>query len=111
MNREQYTESGYASKLARHRRGTSFLVRVRDLLGISKEHGKVHSCKGGPAVAGEVTLHTETFYVSIEVGGISFARKCKGMKDYSGERNIEIPKAALLTPEALASWLKRAGLA
>lgn len=110
MNREYYTDAEWQSKATRHRRGTAFLSKVRKLLGLTPATCKVHSNKGGPAVGGEVTLHSETCYVSISPQ-FSFARTCKGMKDYAGGRNIEIPTAALATPAALAAWLKGAGLA
>lgn len=97
------------AKLSRHRRGTAFLSQVRKLLGLTPATAMVWSNKGGPAVDGEVMLHTETCFVSISPQ-FSFARTCKGWTDYTGGRNMQIPKAALATPAALAAWLKGAGL-
>jgi hypothetical protein len=110
MTREQYTDSEWNSKQTRLRRGTTFLSQVRKLAGWTTKNCRVSSNKGGPAVDGECTLHSETCYVHLEPRGFSYARKCKGMKDYSGERNHEIPKEAMLTPAAMVDWLKRAGL-
>lgn len=114
MSREQYTDADWTKKTTRLRRGTTFLSQVRKLLGWTPATCKVQSIKGGPAVDGVVTLHSETCYVHIEPR-FSYARKaCLSKNDCGGgmrSPNIEIPTAALATPEALAAWLKGAGLA
>lgn len=110
MTREQYTDSEWNSKQTRLRRGTTFLSQVRKLAGWTTKNCRVSSNKGGPAVDGECTLHSETLYIHLEPRRFSFARTCKGMKDYGGGQNHEIPKAAMLTPAAMVDWLKRAGL-
>lgn len=113
MNREYYTDAEWQSKATRHRRGTAFLSKVRKLLGLTPATARVWSNKGGPAVDGEVMLHTETCFVSISPH-FSYARKaCLSIGDYGcrvGSRNMQIPTAALATPAALAAWLKGAGL-
>lgn len=116
MTREQYTDSEWQSKSTRLRRGTTFLSQVRKLAGLTPATAKVWSNKGGPAVGGEVMLHTETCFVSIDMkhGSFRYARKaCLSKRDYgSGGRspNLEVPKAALLTPAAMVAWLRTEGL-
>ena len=114
MSREQYTDSEWQSKTTRLRRGTTFLSQVRKLAGWTTKNCRVSSNKGGPAVDGECTLHSETCYVHLEPRLFSYARRaCLSKNDCgSGMRspNIEIPKAAMLTPAAMVAWLERAGL-
>ena len=110
MTRDYYTDSEWNSKQTRLRRGTTFLSQVRKLAGWTTKNCRVSSNKGGPAVDGECTLHSETLYIHLEPRRFSFARTCKGLKDYSGGRNHEIPQKALLTPREMIAWLERAGL-
>jgi hypothetical protein len=75
------------------RLGVSLLKKVRNHLGVQ---GEVRSCKGGPAVCGEVILHTAAVYVCFCVpsfgGGLHFYyRRCQGRNDYSGEANRWYP--------------------
>ncbi|QDU20586.1 hypothetical protein [Urbifossiella limnaea] len=64
---------------------------LRAVLGHLGVEGDVRSCKGGPAVAGEVILHTEAVYVCLTVpygGGLQFYyRTVKGRTDYCGGTN------------------------
>jgi hypothetical protein len=62
-------------------------------LGLARGTFDVRSNKAGPAILGEVTLHTDTLYLHIG-GSICTAEKpdlyyrsCKGRKDYHGGRN------------------------
>lgn len=101
MTREYDDEA----KTTRLRRGTTFLSQVRKLAGWTTKNCRVSSNKGGPAVDGECTLHSETLYIHLEPRGFSYARTCTRVG-----QNHEIPKAAMLTPAAMVDWLKRAGL-
>jgi hypothetical protein len=60
---------------------------------------EVRSNKGGPAITGEVILHTPTLYVQVsgfEVGGCHVMyRSCRGMTDYTGGRNRWMKLATL----------------
>jgi hypothetical protein len=72
-----------------HQYGRRVLKHILSLLGVE---GEVRSNKGGPAVVGEVILHTDRVYVrlctSLSIDKPQFCyRSCQGMKDYSGGGN------------------------
>lgn len=61
-------------------------------MGLNEDQYDVRVNKAGPAVSGEVTLHTENHYVYIsQFSGILdkgfLVRTCNGRKDYTGGRN------------------------
>lgn len=61
-------------------------------LALSAEQFDLRSNKAGPASLGEVTLHTDSIYITW--GGLYphqiMLRTCKGRKDYTGGHNIFI---------------------
>ncbi len=71
-----------------HALGRMVLRGVLSHLGVE---GEVRSCKGGPAVCGEVILHTDDVYVCLTVtcfGGLQFYyRTVQGRTDYCGGTN------------------------
>lgn len=78
-----------ANKEEFHRLGRAVLRGVLGHLGVD---GEVRSCKGGPAVCGEVVLHTADVYVQLGVpcfgGGLQFLyRPVEGRDDYAGGAN------------------------
>jgi len=82
------------NKAAWIRKGTAVLRRLAKDLDLTAGTFEVRTCKGGVAVAGDVILHTDTFYVNLS--GFSdrdagYARTCKGRKDYTGGRNLPVP--------------------
>jgi hypothetical protein len=69
--------------------GRSFLADVRARLG---GDGEVRVCRGGPAVPGEIVLHTDKLYIILCAGPLGPAsglmyRTCQGRKDYTGGPN------------------------
>jgi hypothetical protein len=73
-----------------HRLGKSVLRAVLAELGVD---GDVRSCLGGPAVMGEVILHTDRVYVCLctSSGGADarfYYRTCRGRNDYAGGPNL-----------------------
>lgn len=81
-----------AGKDAFHREAKKALKALAEKLGLSKSDYDLRSNKGGPAVSGEITLHSESLYVQISGGIFSdklsvMYRTCKGRKDYSGGTN------------------------
>lgn len=83
--------------------GTKFLTKVARDLGETR--GCVRTCVGGPAVSGEVILHTDSLYVSLSEG-YSYARTCKGKKDYTGGSNVGVGEY-LGSPGQMTRFLKR----
>ena len=86
----QYHYSG--DKVAMHRAAMGMLRELAAALGYTPTEYDVRSNKGGIAVTGEVTLHTDNLYVEVCDAWESnhlrlFIRTCKGRKDYTGGVN------------------------
>lgn len=78
--------------LSKDRFHTVYKKRLREIataLGLSKEEYDLRSNKAGPAILGEVTLHTNKLY--LQVGGLDESqvmyRSVSGRKDYTGGTN------------------------
>lgn len=75
-----------------HREAKKALKDLAKKLGLDSSEYDLRSNKGGIAVTGEITLHTDKLYVQISGdvfgGGLKILyRTCKGRKDYSGGQN------------------------
>lgn len=76
-----------AAKANFHKSAKQFLTRVRKDLNIDAD---IRSNKGGIAVSGEVTLHSDTLYLQFAQyfgGDICLYRSCKSRKDFTGGQN------------------------
>lgn len=88
---------------------------AKNLLGLTKDQFEVRSNKGGPAVSGEVILHTDTLYVQVSKslmgpGSEIMYRSCKGRKDYCGGQNHFIGVERLASnPDSVIHSLKTVG--
>ena len=87
-----YSDAGHKRKLAFHNEGKKFLAKIAAELGLSSAAYDLRNNEAGAAVSGEVTLHTDTFYMQLSEGstrrGVSMLyRSCKGRKDYCGGQN------------------------
>lgn len=71
------------------RMGKQMAIRLAVAMGLNEDGYDVRVNKAGPAVSGEVTLHTDRHYVQFgqSVPGSFMVRSCKGRKDYTGGRN------------------------
>ena len=80
-----------------HKKHKVILCNIAEGLGLKKSEYDVRSCLGGPAVLGEVILHTDKFY--LQVGGMTtdqfMYRSAKSRQDYSGGANQWLPVAML----------------
>lgn len=81
-----------ANKKELHTVGKKALRALAKELNLEKGTYEVRSCLGGIAVAGEIILHTEKFYLQIHSqtfgsGLRVLYRTCKGTKDYCGGPN------------------------
>jgi len=76
-----------------HKLGKQVMQQIADDLGLTKGSYDIRSNKAGPAILGEVTLHTDTLYVTTtNINGLRFlSRSCNGRKDYCGGTNIYSP--------------------
>jgi hypothetical protein len=69
-------------------------IRLANGLGLNEDQYDIRVNKGGIAVSGEVTLHTDNHYIQFaQMTGIEgfLVRTCKGKKDYLGGRNHFVP--------------------
>ena len=84
---------GYGRSVKREflKTARAFLKRyAREVLKLDPAAYDLRVNKGGIAVSGEVTLHSENLYISIEAGcfqGRFMWRTCAGRKDYTGGMN------------------------
>lgn len=69
--------------------GKQMAIRLASRLGLNEDQYEARVNKGGIAVSGEVTLHTDTHYVQFSQSGVGgfLVRSCKGRKDYVGGCN------------------------
>lgn len=78
-----------------HREGKRVLHALATELGLKTGEFDLRSNKGGVAVSGEITLHTDKIYVQISEGigkGMEVLfRTCEGRRDYTGGRNNFAP--------------------
>lgn len=72
-----------------HKLCTSYLKKLAQTLNLPAGTFSIRSNKGGTAVLGEVTLHSDTFYLQLSEHMMSrfLIRTCKGQKDYTGGTN------------------------
>lgn len=106
-----YSPAGDAKKRAFHRDGRRFLGALATVLGLPKGGFEVRSNKGGIAVSGEVTLHSDTLYVQIYESvfhpGIDVLyRRCHGRADYCGVQNQFVAVTDLIKPERLDRFVR-----
>ena len=83
------------------------LARVAKDLKLATADRRLHSNMGGPAVLGEVILHSDEIYIQVHATGV-LVRTCNGRRDYTGDVNHMWPHASLADTHAFA--LKVRGL-
>lgn len=100
----------YLLKQAFHREAKRALKAVAAALGLAPGSYDLRSNLAGPAVSGEVTLHTERLYIQVQ-GGFQRSdilyRTCAGRRDYTGGMNHFAPVEALDTPTEFAATVAR----
>jgi len=83
-------DGSYEQKELFHKSARSLLNKVAKELGYQKTQFNIRSNKGGPAVLGDVILHSDNLYINL---GGSYCndkfmyRKVKHQKDYTGGTN------------------------
>ncbi|WP_454887925.1 hypothetical protein [Sphingomonas oryzagri] len=100
------------AKRTYHAEGRRALLRLAGALSLERDAFTISSCLGGPAVSGEIALHTDELYVMI---GIDWPeehrhvlfRSVTSRKDYTGGRNRWGSIRELLEPERFAARLRR----
>jgi len=92
-----------------HREGKKFLRDAAKEAGLIPGTYEVRSCKGGPAVRGEVILHHDDVYVNLtgQDGGYSYIRSCNGRNDFYGGDNNKLSFVDLTSSAHLAYRIKK----
>jgi hypothetical protein len=83
---------GFIGKETFHRFGKKLLREVAKNLNLVKGRYEIRSNRGGIAVSGEITLHSENIYIQLSKSITRndmciLVRKVRGMKDYVGGAN------------------------
>jgi hypothetical protein len=95
-----------------HSQARARLLELAASLGLEGGAYDLRSNRGGIAVSGEVTLHSDRLYVQVSQSalgtdsGILF-RSCEGRRDYTGGRNHFASLDRLHQPEELARLIRR----
>jgi len=95
-----------------HSDGRKALKRLADALRLPQGQYDLRSQKGGVAISGEVTLHSDEVYVQLSLGAMGpgrevMFRKVAGRKDYVGDRNHFASVHDLMSPDTLAARICR----
>lgn len=107
-----YTALAAENKARFHGEGRRVLRQLARELGLEKSEFDLRSNKGGAAVSGEVTLHTDRYYVQLSVSccaglGPVMYRLCDGQADYTGKQNHFADVDVLYEPNEFANRLRR----
>jgi len=87
-----YSQEAHDRKERFHKEGKLVMRRLAEALGLARGTFDIRSNKAGMAVSGEVTLHSDRYYVQAGKtcrgprGNVLF-RLCDGRKDYCGKTN------------------------
>jgi hypothetical protein len=106
-----YSDAGQARKKKFHSIARRKLRKLANELGLTAKDYKLSTNPGGIAVAGETTLHTDTFYLQISQscfgrGSEIMYRACAGRGDYCGRQNYYAEVSQLDDPAAFALELR-----
>lgn len=112
---DAYSREGDARKLKYHHRAARQLRRLAKLLGLEGSQYDIRSNKGGIAVCGEITLHTDSLYVQVSQSSLGkgheiIFRKVDGRKDFTGDRNRFTSAGRLDDVADFLKGLRRAGV-
>lgn len=110
-NINEYSDMGAARKRAFHNDGRRFLKGLAAVVGLPAGSFDVRNNRGGIAVSGEVTLHSDTLYVqlyesAVQPGVGMLYRRCRGRRDYCGEQNHFADPAALDDAEQMERFVQ-----
>ena len=100
------------AKKAFHSEARKALGRLAESLGYERCNFDIRSNPGGVTVSGDVILHSDELYVTVSCGGFShngeiMYRRCKGRRDYTGDRNRYAGIRELTNPGVFAAKLCR----
>ena len=87
--------------------GKMFAYWHAKAMGLEKGEFDLRSNKGGIAVSGEVTLHSDNAYIQVSqsMGRANVLyRSCNGRKDYSGGQNQYVDVSKLLDDSTISKF-------
>ncbi|WP_196160863.1 hypothetical protein [Reinekea sp. G2M2-21] len=104
----------YEAKEQFHRIGKSYFRDLAKRLSLSKSDFRLSSNKAGIAVSGEITLHTDKFYLQLSQSYVSYGnnrhdillRTVKDRSDYAGGPNCHLPTVLLADADNLARYIE-----
>ncbi len=104
-----YTEQQNADKVKFHKESKKLLKAIADILNITDYD--LRSNMAGPAVSGEITLHSDNLYLQLSCNGFNgetsiLYRSCNGKKDYTGGQNNFITVARLKDSTGMTQFFK-----
>lgn len=111
-NIDGYTYEDAQQKTSFHRAGQNFLKKVAAQLLLPNGSYDIRVCRGGPAVSGEVILHSDDIYIQLfesclKPGVQVLFRTCYKRTDYTGDTNCFTSMVALKDGETYTGWLVR----
>ena len=109
-----YNGAAAKNKSDFHRLAAMQLRALAGALDMASADYDIHNNRGGAAVCGEDTLHSDTFYCQVSKsimgpGNEIMFRTCKGRTDYTGGPNHYAPVEQLDNPYDFASYLRQCG--
>jgi hypothetical protein len=112
---DAYSRAGDGRKIKYHRIAKRQLRLLAKALGLATSDYRLDTNKGGIAVCGETTLHTDTLYIQVSQSCLGpgheiMFRQCEGRQDYGGKRNHFAPAHRLDDVQDFAEGLRRAGI-
>jgi hypothetical protein len=112
---DAYSNTGAARKEKYHSLARRKLRKVANLLGLTAKDYRLSTNRGGIAVCGETTLHTDKFYIQVSQSAIGpgteiLYRKCNGRTDYSGGFNSFAPARRLDDVADFLDSMRRVGI-
>lgn len=93
LNVWRHNETADVKKLFHSRAKKLLKTYATEILKLTPDQFDIRSCEGGPAVLGEVILHTDSIYIMIHDNFMGddnqsvLFRKCEGRKDFCGKAN------------------------
>lgn len=112
---DAYSEAGHARKEKYHSIARRKLRRLANQLGLTAKDYRLSTNRGGIAVCGETTLHTDTLYIQVSQSCLGkgheiMFRNVTSRTDYTGDHNRFAPARRLDDVADFLDGLRRAGV-
>lgn len=102
-------QNGGRRKAAFKNKGLRFLQDVAKAMGLETKDRDIRFNKAGPAVSGDLVLHTDrvALYITCSFTGLApaYCRAVKSREDHFGSHNVTVPMARLYDVGETAMFL------